>query len=464
MQSRLRAATACAALAVLANAASAADLTPRCAGCNLIVISVDTVRADHLSCQGHMRDTSPAICRFFAAGTIFENAVSQSPWTGPAHASMFTSRYPHEHGLNFGPKAPRVRSDADLFSILGRHGYFTAAIHGGGYVTQALPEAGLDAVVAGKSITFRRSPVQLMRRALQDKPAGAPFALFLHGYDPHLDYKPTRNWFGPPQPRFDAVASEGGRLCAYETLGDDSKRIDPKTVPQDPAARHHFELLYDSEIRDVDRSLERLFRHLERSGLVARTVVLFTSDHGEEFFEHGSCEHVKTVHHEVLHVPFMLRVPGRPAGRRREFVPASIGLAPTVLDALGIDPAPFGFSGWSLLPPGPERTFFAETAFHYDGRILRRHAVQRGARKLLLDVETGRIQSFDLSRDPAESVDLAADGLRAEDRELEKALRRRVRESIAATDTGGAAMDCDTIRALRSLGYLDAGSDAERCP
>ncbi len=444
--------------------APGADATSPCKGCNLIVISVDTVRGDHLGCMGHVRDTSPEICRFFANGIVFENAISQSPWTGPAHASMFTSLYPHEHGLNHGPKAPPVGDHPDLFSILKREGYFTAAIHGGAYVKQALPTKGLDSIVAGKSITFRRDTVGLLKRALADKPDGKPFALFLHGYDPHLDYKPKRNWFTAPQPDLDAIANES-RFCRYETLPDGSKRIDPSTVPDDARARNHFEVLYDSEIRDVDRALGRLFEHLERTGLAARTVVVFTSDHGEEFFEHGSCEHVKTVYQELLHVPLMLRVPGIAPQRRREFVPASIGLAPTALEALGVEAAGHGFSGWNLLGPQPAtRLFFAETSFHYDRARLRRFAAFRGSRKLVLDHGPGTLELFDLGSDPLEQRNLAQPTPSAADRQLEKALRAYAERSVQASKSGDVELDCETVRALRSLGYLDDSDALERCP
>ncbi len=449
---------------LLLAASAGAQEFPRCRGCNLILISVDTVRADHLSCQGHPRETSPEICRFFGRGILFENAISQSPWTGPAHASIFTSLYPYQHGLNYGPKAPEVGKHPDLFSILQRRGYYTAAIHGGGYVTQALPRAGLDAVVAGKSITFRRDTLALMRRALADKPPGEPFALFLHGYDPHLAYKPKRNWFTPPMPELDAMANES-RLCVYQSLEDGSKRIDPSSIPDDERTRSYLQVLYDSEIRDVDGALGRLFRHLQATGLDQRTVVIFTSDHGEEFFERGSCDHVKTVHQELLHVPLMVWIPGVSPTRRREFVPASIGVAPTALDALGLKPTGHGFQGRSLLRPFPsDEVFFAETVFHYDHRVLRRFAAQRGPRKLLLDTETGRLQLYDLAADPTEQHDLAGAGLGPGDRALEKGLRAYARRSLAASRVQDALLDCETVRALRSLGYLDGSDEGERCP
>lgn len=460
---QLRRVGALASLLLLASC-SPADEISRCRGCNLIVISVDTLRADHLSCQGHVRDTSPAICRYFASGLLFENAISQSPWTGPAHASMFTSLYPYEHGLNYGPHPPTVDDHPDLFTILQRLGYFTAAIHGGGFVTPALPTGGLDAIVTGKPITFRRGALRLVNKALVEKPPGQPFALFLHGYDPHLAYKPTRNWFTPLEPDLDAIANEN-RLCAYETLEDGSTRIDPATIPPDDRARSYFQVLYDSEIRDVDRSLQRLFEHLERTGLAERTVVILTSDHGEELFERGGCDHVKTVYNELLHVPLMLRIPGAPAARRREFVPASISLAPTALDALGFDPTAHGFTGRSLLTPRPvSEPFFAETTFHYDHRVLRRFAAYRGSRKLILDAETGHLELFDLARDPHEQTDLAGQGLPPADRELEKALREYVRRSLASTRTEGVELDCETVRSLRSLGYLDDSDSVARCP
>ncbi|MGB5220636.1 MAG: sulfatase-like hydrolase/transferase, partial [Polyangiales bacterium] len=101
-----------------------------CPGCNVILISIDTLRADHLSCYGYERDTTPEICSFFADGIRFENAYSQSSWTAPAHGSMFTGLLPARHGVTYGPLIPTLTGHPTIFELLHDQGYFTAALHG----------------------------------------------------------------------------------------------------------------------------------------------------------------------------------------------------------------------------------------------------------------------------------------------------------------------------------------------
>ena len=115
-----------------------------CQDCNVILISIDTLRADHMSCYGYERDTTREICSFFSDGIRFENAYSQSSWTAPAHASMFTGLLPALHGVTYGPLIPTLTGHPTIFELLHDEGYFTAALYGGGYVNPVMPSSHVD--------------------------------------------------------------------------------------------------------------------------------------------------------------------------------------------------------------------------------------------------------------------------------------------------------------------------------
>jgi arylsulfatase A-like enzyme len=223
-------------------------------------------------------------------------------------------------------------------------------------------------------------------------------------------------------------------------------------VPESREVQQYIEALYDSEIREVDASLGRFFAHLEQSGLLDDTIVILTSDHGEEFWDHGSCEHVKTVYNELLRVPLFLRIPGSPARISDSSVAASIGILPTVLDALAL-PIPAGIDGKSLLD-GDSRLIFSESQFHYDGEHRRQYSVVKDGFKLMLDANRGTAELYDLKADRSEKQNLLGTAGEPDVRSLRFALDAFIaRDSI---DTESAVeMDEQTLRELRELGYLD---------
>jgi len=417
-----------------------------CVDCNVILISIDTLRADHLSCYGYERETTPSICAFFSDGTRFERAFSQSAWTAPAHASMFTGLSPARHGVTYGPMIPLLKGHTTIFQYLRERGYFTIALFGGGYVNPVMPASEID---FKRTIALRQDLVGHLEHALQANEDGKPFFLFLHGYDVHTPYAPSRNYFSDPRPQIDEVARQN-RYCKYEDAEDQSRFLDPRSVPSDPATQQYLEALYDSEIREVDHSLGRFFGHLESSGLLEQTVVILTSDHGEEFWDHGSCEHIKTVYNELLHVPLFVRTPGGRPRVETNPVAASIDILPTVSEALALPPLE-SIDGRSLFRTTPT-DIFSEAQFHYDSQHLRRYSVIRGQYKLIRDPDRKTRELYDLGSDPAEQVDLAGKGVVPE--ALDEALAKYIRQGEPAVQREG-ELDPQTIEQLRQLGYID---------
>jgi len=232
-------------------------------------------------------------------------------------------------------------------------------------------------------------------------------------------------------------------------------------APINPSDVRVLEALYDAEIRGVDRVLARVFALLRREGVWDETIVVVTSDHGEEFLDHGSLKHGYSLYEEALHVPMIWRIPGT-AGSRVDAFAQHVDFAPTLLDRLGIE-APHEFRGRSLvaLLSGnasgseiPKVPVMAESTW----RGIDRSAVRDGRFKLIVDARTGRRQLFDLEADPAEVHDIAASEPERVAR-LEALLDSQMRQS-AGTRPGGATgeVDPETERGLRAIGYLDGDS------
>ena len=418
-----------------------------CPGCNVILISIDTLRADHLSCYGYERDTTPEICSFFADGIRFENAYSQSSWTAPAHGSMFTGLLPARHGVTYGPLIPTLTGHPTIFELLHDQGYFTAALHGGGYVNPVMPSSHID---FERVIELRQDLGRHLADALRRKPEGRPFFVFLHGYDVHTPYAPGKNYFSEPKPEVDRLSREN-RYCRYRDAQDRSRYLDPDSIPSDRATQEYLESLYDSEILEVDRSLGSLFRDLRSRGVLDQTIVILTSDHGEEFWDHGSCEHVKTVYNELLHVPLFVRMPDAEGIVEPTPVAANIDILPTVAEALGW-PALESIDGASLLEPEP-RDIFSEAQFHYDSQHLQRYSVVRGNEKLIYDANADARALFDLGTDPGEQKP-KTEGVDSAAPPLFDALRQYIGQGVPVVQHEG-ALDPQTLEQLKQLGYIE---------
>lgn len=417
-----------------------------CVDCNVILVSIDTLRADHVSCYGYDRRTTPELCAFFSDGMRFERAYSQSSWTAPAHASMFTGLYPARHGVTYGPLIPRLQGHTTIFEHLRRHGYFTAALYGGGYVNPVMPNDHLD---FERTVELRQDLVGHVEDALRSNTGDKPFFLFLHGYDVHTPYAPRQNYFSEPRPDIDKKARQNA-YCRYEDAEDKSRFLAPASIPSDRATQRYLESLYDSELLEVDRSLGRLLRHLGARGLLARTLVIVTSDHGEEFWDHGSCEHVKTVYNELIHVPLFVRGPGIDAGLESRPVAASIDIAPTITEALGV-PSLGSVDGRALFDTAA-RDIFSEAQFHYDSRHLRRYAVIAASRKLVRNVDRDARELYDVEEDPDERRDL----LKTEPAppNLESTLQGYIDQGAVVEQHEG-ELDSKTLEQLRQLGYIE---------
>jgi arylsulfatase A-like enzyme len=370
---------------------------------NVILISIDTLRADHLGCYGHTLPTSPQLDAFAAEGIVFEDAVATSPWTLPSHLSMLTGLYPARHGVR---TVDRTLSDAipTLATLLARRGFETAAVVNGallrsrygvsqGFTDFEVVESDQSRVGAASRVTDRAI------RWLDDHRAG-PVFLFLHYYDVHSDYLSLPRYqriFAPPESPFKGITMQ----LVEVNLG---------RIPIKKSDAASLALLYDAGIRQLDDELGRLFAHLHRRGWLDDTAVVVTSDHGEEFLEHGGVLHGRTHYQELLHIPMILRGPAIPAGERIRTPVSLVDLVPTLLGLLRIAPPP-SLDGVDLRPlweapqePPLPRWLFAEAGPRWNRDEIR--SVRREGYKLVLNRESQERQLYDLVEDPRERENL----------------------------------------------------------
>jgi arylsulfatase A-like enzyme len=306
---------------------------------NVLLISLDTLRADHLGCYGYWRDTSPAIDRLAAEGALFRNQIAPAPSTLPSHASMFTSTNPTVHGARLRPPRPLGEGALTLAEILKAEGFATAAITNGGQLDRTFNlTQGFDLY------TDRDEPLRKMRRRVGRwlrQTGDDRWFLFFHTYQTHLPYEPHTGI--PYAEGYDGDLPQ--QISAVTT-----SRINRGELKITDADLAYIVALYDGEISYADRHLERLFDELRSAGMWDDTLIVVTSDHGEEFGEHGKVgAHSHTLYDELLRVPLILRMPGHFEGVEIEQMTRGIDLAPTILDALGI-PIPEQMQGVSLLP------------------------------------------------------------------------------------------------------------------
>jgi arylsulfatase A-like enzyme len=318
---------------------------------NVLVILVDTLRADHLSTYGYSRPTSPHLTRLAAQGTLFENAIAPSSWTLPVHASLLTGLYPNAH---------HVENDGSLlgwdYPVLGdafmARGYRTAAFSantllfcrrrgfGRGFIHfeddfQSLGSSFAQTFYGDliKHLLFhlklkrdlfgRRSAEDINRHALRWIEGGQPpFFIFLNYMDVHDPYR-------PPEPylhRYTKMKDPGSRASEHWDWFDHLT----------PQQRQGALDAYDGAINSVDDHLQRFMDELRQRGLDRNTLVVITSDHGESFGEHGLMTHGSALYRELIHVPLILWAPGRiPAGKKIDAPVSLTSLPATLLEEAG---------------------------------------------------------------------------------------------------------------------------------
>jgi arylsulfatase A-like enzyme len=439
------------------------------AGCSagppmrVVVIAVDTLRADHLGIYGAVPSPSPFLDARAERGVVFEWAFATSPWTLPSFGSLLTGLDPgtHEAGIilrNHPDRAaerervgPRSRlklnpSVPTLAERLSDAGLTTIALVQSPNLDPAFGlDRGFDHYEHHHADNEQIVPADaVVNRALEiiDEHRNTPLFLLVHLFEPHLNYH--------------APAPFGGSLSKPDPAPAPRDRTLPVTGVQrlrrtsrsvsEPRKRF-IRAAYDEEISFVDREIERFFVGLETREIDDEVIVIFTSDHGEELFEHGGFEHGHSLYNEVLRVPLVVWNPNARHGRRTEPV-SLVDVAPMILDLLGIE-IPSNLPGHSPFgEPGSGRLLVAE------GTLVgaEKQMAIRWPHKLIRELGSGRIQLFDLATDPEESRELADARLM---RALAAALDMRLGERKQTAGSVPAELTPSTIEDLRALGYLE---------
>ncbi len=446
---------------------------------SIILISVDTLRADRLGCYGHPRPTSPAIDAMAREGTLLRNAFAQSSWTLPSHYSMMTSLYPSAHGVSpdrgqmagvrGAHKTFRIRGsgrEVTLAERLKAMGYFTAAITESGWVDARFGfDQGFISYFGHNDDRLVDGTQPLVLDWLR-KHRNLPFFLFVHTYQTHQPYHQP----APYDTMFVDQDHVGYALPGVSLPIEVLEKFRDVTFPPMPGDVAAFRGMYDGEVRYVDSFIEALLATLREEGLEHKTIVLLTSDHGEELFDHGDFDHGDTLMDEVMRVPFILWGPGRiPPGEVHDAPVASLDVVPTLVELAGGEAAGT-LQGRSLVPllEGRHQDFTGRVLFAEGFAMVFQHLLDQdgsvplasvwdGTDKLILHrTDPERVQLFDLSRDPAETVDLAAEQPRKVTRlrELIRVWDEESSQIRATIGESGGELDPAIMERLRALGYL----------
>ncbi len=460
----------------------------------IVLVSIDTLRADHLGLYGSPRMTSPTLDIFASEGTVFTDASSTSPWTLPAHASILTGRNPLNHGVMRFDSALPEEVDS-LAGMLKSHGYQTAAVVNSTWLKKEpfRLTRDFDQYLFIDDTMDRRAPnTWITDQAInwisehQDK----PLFLFVHYYDVHADYASLPEYERLFVTEYNGEVDGTAWQLATASFEDDflemcHKEYDPskcrigtlekylavdKTVEKlilDENDVKHLEQLYDAGIRQLDTELGRLFSAVTKNGSESESLVVIVSDHGEEFMEHGRVDHFLTVYQEILHVPLIFRGQGVPAGLRIDAPVSVIDIVPTVLTMAGLA-VPEELDGLSLLPlmgRKPEAEFgdrflYGEAAGGLSYQLMMDEiypvyrSVRKGSYKLIYDSKADDAWLYDLSQDPYEQNDIRSEYPEVAEPLLAEMRARYSDFAPSPNPENQIDLESDELERLRALGYI----------
>lgn len=365
---------------------------------NIVLIIIDTLRADHLGCYGYYRDTSPSIDSLAETGITFLNVHGQSSWTLPAITTIFTGLNVKEHGAGRrGNSVYAMSYDVPTIPLLlKREGYSTMGI--------------FNVFLLSEQFGFNKGFDRFSCEWLGDGRAGvsvdeaiewiseydnpSPFFLSLHVFDPHDPYD-------PPAPYDELFTPSGAQgKTWWPALVDGS-------LDSSEENREHLVGLYDGEIAWTDSQLERLFAHLRDLNLDENTIIIIVADHGEEFLDHNSVGHGYTMHQEIVHVPIIIAGPGIPIDSLNTSDRSQTDILPTILAIASAD-KPDHLNGYSLLSSTvPARALPASNV--NSTSAANTAAVTMGNRKLIWNSQNNMSVMYDIVLDSFEQDPLSPD-------------------------------------------------------
>ena len=422
---------------------------------NVIFILVDTLRADRLGTYGYGRPTSPNVDAFAGESVKFQDARSQASCTFPSANSILTSRWPTAFLGQPNQELGIPEGIPSLAEILHTRGFRTVAVSASPVVRNTPSRFNPTAGYGRGFDVFNEDCVWKPATCVNEKAApflargGKPLFLYLHYMDPHGPYRPPQGW----RRKF----AKGRAEKPWVSLGDPNPignwlykgKENPGFTPAD---LRYLQNLYDDEIAFFDERFAELLSSLRTSGLLDESILVFASDHGEEFLEHGHVKHCRTLFDSSIRVPLLMKIPG--VGARSVPQPVqNLDIVPTVMDYLGLGTGGHAFEGRSLrglLAENPKAA--GELQYAYQGTF---RSASDGRYKLIQDLASGSATLYDLAADPGETADV----LRRERRTY-----FRLRDALAGwiTRAEGKGKGDESLRQareaeekLRSLGYIE---------
>lgn len=416
---------------------------------NILLISLDALRADHLGCYGYDRSTSPFLDRLATRGTRFSHASVNTHGTPPSHTTMLSSLYQETHRVGYGGGTPEGRNDTIpaevelVQEMLQAHDWHTLGVTGGGYMSGVFGfSRGFDSF-SDEARSVAQGTDMLLEQIRSAMVDGRPIFAMYHTYEIHSSYEP------PPQYRTVFGEYHSDIPPTSESLiplqGIASKVLDSDDFD-------FLESQYDGEIRYTDDVLESFFAQLESIGFLENALIIITSDHGEEFGDHGGLLHRATLYEELLHIPLILIGPMVAKAVVDPQLVSLIDITPTILEAARL-PTTDIMEGESLLNRSTpdswrdQRTFAQYTLLYYSVRTPRW--------KLIHNTKANKLQLFNLRRDPTERrnvIELSpatGDQLYAELDAWRDSLPH-----LNITNDRSQELSTETIEELRALGYV----------
>jgi len=443
---------------------------PSAAPPNVIMVVIDTLRADHVGWYGNSSSVSDFLNGLADRGSVFSNAYTPSSWTSPVIASLFTSRYPSQHGIDSYASVLNA-SERTLAEELRAAGYATLGLSANILVSAPLGyDQGFDRFktyhgpLKERAATLTRDAVEWIDQ-MRSAHAQQPLFVYLQLMEAHEPWQ-------PPHEALEALAARRGfgadRVAQLEAFVKEQ----PPFVLMAPEKIDLARDLYDAEIDSADAQLREWFATLSQRGVLDNALVIVTADHGEEFLEHGGLGHGHTLYNELIHVPLLVALPGQTSRVDIDDVVSLVDLAPTVLAAAGVASPPT-FEGHSLLPAlqrgslqrwlhgalshvAKPATAYSEMSDFRATDIqpkLHRQALVQGSHKLI-ERRDNQEEAYDLAGDPTEhdraGLDAAATAaMRATLATVEQRL------SHAQEPRRTEAIDAGTRERMRALGYDD---------
>ncbi len=461
----------------------------------VVLVSIDTLRADHLGVYGYERFTSPQLDALAAEGAVFEDASAPAPWTLPSHASMLTGLYPARHGVvSMATELPE--NLPTLAAALSRAGFTTAAVVNNTWLsrdTYGLTRDFEYYQLVDTPDDHREPNRWVTDTALQwlEEFKGERLFLFVHYFDVHADYASLPAYESLFVSPYDGPFTGDAWQLQIANFEDDyiafcSREFDPekcrfggpdgprpvnentvRQVPNDQDLKH-LEELYDAGIRQLDSEMGRLFAALNEEAYRERALLIITSDHGEEFGDHGRVDHFLTQYQEVLRVPLIMRGPTIAPGQRINTPVSLVDLVPTVLSMTAQPPLQNsdGLDLTLLFEGEGDRDFLERTQYGEAGGGITYETIvapgifpiyssaRRGPFKLVHEAKTNHAALYNLDSDPTEQRDLSAEHPEIA-AQLGQALMERNNRARPTEHQGKPVeLSTDDLERLRALGYV----------